>query len=730
MSDWIYLPYWRRTHPPSVLVKPEAGASPAGRGPWLVFMDGEGLGLRMVERLSREGCRIVTVTPGDTFSRRDGRFTLRPAVSEDYHALLDELEAQGVIPGRIAHLWTVTGEADLPDRLLQDLGFFCLLFLGQALAGRRWDHPLRLDVVSTGVHEISGEETSNPMKATLLGPVRVLPQEAPHLTCRAIDVVLAGSHRHRLERLADLILAELAAGSPDPVVALRGQHRWVPSFDKARLPAAGRLREAARLREAGVYLITGGLGGIGLALAEYLGRTLRAKLILVSRSAFPEPDGWPRWLEHHDAEDEVSRKIRRLQALRDAGAEVMVACADVSEHDPMAAVVERARQEFGRIHGVIHAAGIAGGGLIEHKTHEMVAEVFAPKITGVRVLEAIFGGASLDFLVLFSSISSLAGGPGRVDYTAANAFLDAFALRNALGVGTFTVSIAWDTWQEVGMAAAEAMRSDLRGFWQAHLEHAIRPAEGIEIFLRVLGGDLPQVIISTRDLQAVLNRCRIRPYDLLAELEQEPDRGGHPRPQLETPYVPPGCDLQRSIAQTWQEMLGLDRVGVHDDFFDLGGHSLVATQILSRLRRRHKVEISIQQFFAATTVAELAAVVAAARQEESSGMASNITFNDRVKGGPWKTDRLIRELLEGGVQLRAEGDEICVEGPRDAITPALWEEILKNKTAIVAKLGDGRKLAHPSFAQQRLWFIDQLERCNAAYNVHSAWWLRGRLDIV
>ncbi|MCP4661792.1 MAG: SDR family NAD(P)-dependent oxidoreductase [bacterium] len=638
LSDWIYIPCWRRTQPASRLAKPEAGASPAGRGPWLLFMDGEGLGLRMVERLSQEGCRIVTVTPGDAFSRRDGdRFTLRPAVSEDYQALLDELEAQGVIPERIAHLWTVNGEADSPGCLVQDLGFFSLLFLGQALAARGWDHPLRLDVVSTGVHEVTGEEESNPMKATLLGPVRVLPQEDPHVTCRAIDVVLEQSHRP--ERLADLILAELAAGSPDPVVALRGKHRWVPSFDQARLPVAG--EPAARLREEGVYLITGGLGGIGLALAEYLGRTLRAKLILVSRSAFPEPDGWPGWLEHHDAEDEVSRKIRRLQALRDAGAEVMVACADVSERDPMAAVVERARQRFGRIHGVVHAAGVAGGGLIEHKTHEMVAEVFAPKITGARVLESIFGsattqgaepGAALDFLVFFSSISSLAGGPGRVDYAAANAFLDALALRNALSDETFTASIAWDAWQEVGMAAAEAKCSDLKGFWQTHLEHAILPAEGIEVLLRVLGGDLPQVIISTRDLQAVLKRCRIRLGDLLAGLEQESDRAVHSRPDLTTSYVPPANDLERSIARSWQEVLGLDRVGIHDDFFELGGQSLVATQILSRLRRSHEVEISMQQFFAATTVAELAVAVAAAGQEEASEMASNITFNDRVKG--------------------------------------------------------------------------------------------------
>ncbi|HEV7514700.1 MAG TPA: SDR family NAD(P)-dependent oxidoreductase, partial [Thermoanaerobaculia bacterium] len=191
-------------------------------------------------------------------------------------------------------------------------------------------------------------------------------------------------------------------------------------------------------RERGVYLVTGGLGGLGMTFARHLAETVKARLVLVSRTARPDA-GDPRLLE-----------LERL------GAEVMVVAADVGDPVAMATVVAAARERFGAIHGVVHAAGLPGGGLIQIKRPEAAAEVLAPKLQGTLVLERALGGERLDFFLLCSSINAVLGGFGQVDYCAANAFLDAFARSRAGRRGTFYVAVGWDRWREVGMAAATA----------------------------------------------------------------------------------------------------------------------------------------------------------------------------------------------------------------------------------------------------------------------------------
>ncbi|HEX5709535.1 MAG TPA: LLM class flavin-dependent oxidoreductase, partial [Pyrinomonadaceae bacterium] len=217
-------------------------------------------------------------------------------------------------------------------------------------------------------------------------------------------------------------------------------------------------RETARLRERGVYLITGGLGGVGLVLAEHLARTVGARLALVGRSAFPARERWRRWLATHDEQDDVSRKIRQVQSLESLGARVEVFSADVTDRAQMSDVLARVRELFGPVNGVVHAAGVPGGGMIQLKRPEQAAAILAPKVEGTRLLGELLAGDGLDFMLLCSSRSAILGGFGQIDYCAANAYLDAFAHFYAAKTGTFAVSVDWDGWQEVGMLVATAAR--------------------------------------------------------------------------------------------------------------------------------------------------------------------------------------------------------------------------------------------------------------------------------
>ncbi|HEY0406021.1 MAG TPA: SDR family NAD(P)-dependent oxidoreductase, partial [Pyrinomonadaceae bacterium] len=390
----------------------------------------------------------------------------------------------------------------------------------------------------------------------------------------------------------------------------------------------------ARLREGGVYLITGGMGGIGLVLAEYLAQTLRARLALVGRSALPAKEDWQEWLAAHDEHDETSRKIRKLQQLEAAGAQVLAFSADVTDAAAMHEVVRQTLERFGDINGVIHSAGVAGGRMIQLQTPAVAGGVLAPKAKGLLVLEDALAGLEPDFLLLCSSLSAIEAPLGQVDYCSANAFLDAYAHRASLNEGRNVISVNWDAWQEVGMAVNTTIPRDLENWRAASLERGIRPAEGVEVFKRVLQMRAPQVAVSTTDLGAAFETHAEETRDeetAATELSQP----AHARPDLTVDYVAPRNEIEQSVAAIWQELLGVGQVGVDDNFFELGGHSLLALQLISRLRAAFQSEVSLQLVFDSPTVADLAAAL------ERSGQAARAE-DEKIE----QTLRLVEQLSE------------------------------------------------------------------------------------
>jgi len=429
-----------------------------------VFLDSLGFGSQLVERLRAENQWVTVVEIGQDFQpRADGGYTLRPNRAEDYRALLNLLRESNRSPATVVHLWGMAGGseaspplAEVEDKLTKS--FYSLLFLAQAFGAQPLPPSVQIAVIANGLHEITGEDGVGPERATALGLSRVLAQEYPNLVCRNIDLDFVDSLHGSLERSVDQLLAELISASPDAVVAYRRGHRWVQTYPALRLEGKDRL--PSRLRSGGVYLITGGLGGIGLELAHYLAQAVQAKLVFVGRSAFPPRREWDAWRSMHGEADPVSQKILKLQAIEAEGAEIEVASADVTQVEQIRAVIHQTLKRFGALHGVIHAAGVPGGGMAQLKTPTVAANVLAPKVRGTRVLEAALEGLTLDFLVLCSSTISILGAFGQIDYAAGNAFLDAFA-QSASGRKLGSVSINWEAWAEVGMAVNTAAQRSL-----------------------------------------------------------------------------------------------------------------------------------------------------------------------------------------------------------------------------------------------------------------------------
>jgi NAD(P)-dependent dehydrogenase (short-subunit alcohol dehydrogenase family)/acyl carrier protein len=285
---------------------------------------------------------------------------------------------------------------------------------------------------------------------------------------------------------------------------------------------------------------------------------------------------WAAHLVDQGEADVTSRKIRAVEALEKLGADVVVASADVSDETQMREVVNEAYRRFGRIDGVIDEAGVAGGGVMQLKTPEAAAGVLVPKVGGAEVLKRVLQGTDVDFLVLCSSLTSIVGGVGQVDYCGANAYLDAFARWNTTRGGAFTIAINWDGWREVGMASAQI------------------PA---------------QVVVSTRTPAVELLGAGRKVAGATDQQVRRTASGetsvkvqAHPRPNLPTPFIAPTDGPERVICDIWRESLGLESVGIHDSFFDLGGDSLLAIGVVAQINHTFGTGLPVATLYEAFTV--------------------------------------------------------------------------------------------------------------------------------
>ncbi|PTL74938.1 type I polyketide synthase [Vitiosangium sp. GDMCC 1.1324] len=597
VSEWFYQPAWKPTPPP---------VAPAfERGELvLAFTDAAGPGARLVEHLRSRGAEVVRVVPSEKFSRPDEQtYGLVPNEPAHYRRLLEELEASGRKPRRVVHTWSLgpasAGEDEAALATEMNRGLYSVLALSRALQPRAAETPVEVALVVGGALEVTGDEPLVPARALLLGPCKVVPQEHAGLRLRCIDVRLPEA-AEKQERLLAHLTAEVLLSSGEPVVAWRGARRYAEHYELARLPAPG--SDVAPLRERGVYLITGGLGRIGLGLAEHLAATVRARLVLVGRSHFPAREEWEAWLKAHGEQDSVSRKIRRLREMEARGAEVLVLRADVSRRAELELVLTRTQERFGALHGVVHSAGSIGA-----QTHvplvalerEQCEEQLAAKVHGTRWLEAALAGRKLDFVVLQSSLSAVLGGPGFTAYAAANAFMDALAASRTRTGDTPWLSIDWDGWHEGDDAPTG---SDMT------------ITEGSDALRRLLAARAEgRWVVSTSELSA---RQTVWPRrDQFGTPAARPALQGTARPALRNEYVEPRDSIERELAALWQELLGIERPGIHDDFFELGGHSLVGAQVVARVRQMFQVELRLGTLFETPTIAGMAKAIVQSRAE-------------------------------------------------------------------------------------------------------------------
>ncbi|WP_414620777.1 SDR family oxidoreductase [Calothrix sp. CCY 0018] len=611
IADWFYIPRWKESTPPELFQKEKLLEQ---KSCWLVFVDTYGVGIEIAERLEQQGQDVITVKVADKFTKlSDTQYTINPQQRDDYDALIQALREQGCKPQEIVHFWSIIPDGILTHQELdghiqlkhqffencQNLGFYSLLFLAQALEHQNIIEPMKLVVITNNLHDVTGSENLCPEKATILAPCNVIPQEYLNITCSCIDIVFTESGNKQSQRLVEYLLTELAAPVTYRLVAYRGNHRWIKTYEALHIDE--NITSKTKLRKGGVYLITGGLGNIGFAMSEYLAKTMQAKLILIGRKDIPQRHQWSEYLLTHDESNEVSQKLRKIIMLEELGAEVQVISADVANEQQMQKAIALSKERFGEINGVIHAAGINDDAyyIISETSITQSKSQFHPKVYGLFVLEKVLRGQKLDFCLLTSSSSSVLGGMGLISYSAANIFMDAYAHKHNQMNSFPYICTNWDTWQ-----SQDSEKQDIT-FGLALEKIRMTPQEGIEVLRRLLSiNTTVQMIISAGELQPRIDKWIKREFLRNKKATNEENLfSNYHRPNLQTAYAPPRNEIEQKIARIWQKNLGVGEVGINDNFFELGGNSLLGIQIISQLRETFQINLSMRNLFDKPTIA-------------------------------------------------------------------------------------------------------------------------------
>ncbi|MEV6153289.1 beta-ketoacyl synthase N-terminal-like domain-containing protein [Nonomuraea sp. NPDC052129] len=617
-------------------------------GPLVVFADSAEVGAALAESVAAAGTQVIEVVAGSGLRQDGRRIVIDPAVPEHYAQVFAAVTEPG--PVHVVHLWSRLATAatpvyatDVELRAAIGYGFDSLLLAVQALGELPASQGVRLLTVTQGAAEILGGDALAPYRAVTHGLGRAAHHEYTGLTWSGVDLdpeddpQAAGQLVHELLREPD--------EAHDRLTGWRRGRRWVKSWGE--IPDQGE-PTGSPWRANGVYLITGGARGLGMGLAKHLVRAGVRRLALVGRTplkAAPHvtPHGGPPEAgagagapDVHELGGKVARSLADIAELEAAGAEVLLLTADAGVPDELRRALRRCREHFGTLTGVVHAAGVPAGGMVQRRTVAEAGAVLAPKVLAMGPLAELVGPDTPaeerpELLVLYSSAVTAFGGIGESDYCAANTVLDAYGeALAATAPSTRVVSVAWgpwqhDDWQADSLKGASSLAQRVTAYRE---RYGFAEEAGCAFLDRIVTGGHGGVLAARQPLRDVLRDwSAMTDLDALVGAASAPRGERFPRPLLRTEYVAPRTETETKIADVWGAYLGIEQVGVHDPFFDLGGNSLVGMAMVLAIEKELGVAIAPAVLFEHPTVAEFA--TALERSDDGSARQALTTSSAR-----------------------------------------------------------------------------------------------------
>jgi amino acid adenylation domain-containing protein len=587
MKEWFYEPTWQQSILPDVDSLQKC---------YLIFNNTEALTQTFIADLLHQGHDIYYVEIGEEyhFSIDKKLFTISLDNKLHYEAIFSELNKQQVKLDHIIHTWLLSSKA--PEQVLtkesaeycQRHGFYALLYIVQGLLFNQLSQ-VKLSVISNGLYSVYGDEVLYPEKATILGLLKCIPQEYPEISCNHIEVSL---NQAKLSTLSESLLRELQAESNEVEIAYRNGKRWLKTFTKMQplLDTVPRY-----LKSRGVYLITGGLGKVGSLLAQYLAKTVQARLVMLVRTQLPPASQWEDWLLTHDAEDSISKKLNTIKKIKAYGSEVIVIQGDVSSQQDVERAAEVGVKTYGSINGVIHMAGVTDPEQccnLQQTTAASIDPHFNSKIYGLLYIKEIVEQDNISFCLLTSSLAPILGGLNFGAYAAANTFMDVFVDKQVAHSDSQTdwLTFNMDGWED-SSDSPDIKQVEADAYFDAYFKSFSKAG---------------QVVTSTEDLD--YRRRRWVKFETNERSSREAQQL-YSRPTVKTDYIAPITEIEKRLEVLWKEVLGIDCVGIDDCFFDLGGNSLTATYLLSKIRSEFKQNLSVQIVFENRTIRKIASII-------------------------------------------------------------------------------------------------------------------------
>lgn len=632
IPNWFYRQVWKPKSPITV------NSSVAITNTTLVFLDAWGLGDYLGQTLSENKLTYITVAPGEEFKKINrNHYVINLEIAKDYQLLIASLAADNIIIGQIVHLWTYDKyqEINSIDSLekAQAQGIYSLLFLVQALEKNHgFDQNIQFLFISSHLQAISSDDPIAYEKSTVLGLLKTIPQELPQINCRHIDLPFA-----EVEKNGVLIFQEMQISSKEREVAYRNGQRLISRLEQVDFTSQP--QSSITFKQGGTYLITGGMGGIGIEIARYLLKHYQAKLLLVGRT--------PLTSEKH---------IKLYQELAQLGGEVIYEAVDICDLKQLQTIVEKAQFRWGKnLDGILHLAGTLHEQQVVAETQENLAAILHPKVLGSWVLHQLAKENQDTIFINFSSVNGFFGSTAVGGYAAANSFLDSFThyqnSQNKLTNNKLTsYCLSWSMWDNTGMSQGYQMKNLIR----AKGYYIMSSSEAISSMLASLYHQQHNLLIGLDGSKQNIQRWQSSSFNLqkltayfttntgevvkLPSLKVQDHFGAvciYKSVQLpEMPFlkngeidhaklikrsntqdnreqIEPRNEIELRIAQCWQQVLKVTLLGIDDNFFELGGNSLLAGQVIARLREDFSLELSLQRLLQAPTIAGLAQTIEA-----------------------------------------------------------------------------------------------------------------------
>ncbi len=596
---------------------------------WLLLLESEGaagqLGRAVSERLRQLGHDVAELYRG-TISE-NGSTGARDTWTEAADAVREDLEVGNGRPPNILYLWSL-GKCTRSSPTAFDT-VSPLIGLIQHLAQLPASAMPSLWVVgANGVAVI--DEPVDASSSSLIAPVIVSSQEYPGLAARYMDIDLASDGDSAdISILAERLLGECTATKPrgEAVLAIRGRHGFVESYQPIACKPELARREGRALLDKGAYIITGGLGRIGLSLTSHLCRN-GCKVVVTSREPIPNVNEWPSLIAATSTPSDLRERLCKLIKINDGPGHLTILTGDVGDPDALQCILRQTNGRFGHISGVFHLAGLAELQYIPDTTPDTVLHEFRSKVDGTVNLSRAIAQLAQEtqaqpgFVVLFSSLAAQFGGLGMTAYAAANRFMDAFALQQNESGDTRWTTINWDDWS----FAYDKQQVSAYKKTRAHL--AMSPEEGLAALETILAmSDTSQVFVATTDpvVRATrwLDRSNRESLDSTINRFSQSFPDSRTREAIDNALSP----LEEIVRTAYVRILGASNIGHDDDFFDLGGDSLLATQIVMELTGKlpPEVQLRISDVFDYPTIRALAAHIASGPYEDTpaTGMGAN-----------------------------------------------------------------------------------------------------------